>query len=145
MEELALASANMEIALWSVFGTGRTANATALLALILAIWVAARFSSVSLEKNVNLVGKIFLTAFAVGVFMMGLVVFGNIGGTFEGHAGALAALDVGNGDIDLGAGSQAFIEFMNSGGNLVGRIGGMLVLVAGLAIAVVPLWVKSSD
>ena len=29
MEELALASANMEIALWSVFGTGRTANATA--------------------------------------------------------------------------------------------------------------------
>ena len=77
--------------------------------------------------------------------MMGLVVFGNIGGTFEGHAGALAALDVGNGDIDLGAGSQAFIEFMNSGGNLVGRIGGMLVLVAGLAIAVVPLWVKSSD
>ena len=39
MEELALASANMEIALWSVFGTGRTANATALLALILAIWV----------------------------------------------------------------------------------------------------------
>ena len=145
MEELALASANMEIALWSVFGTGRTANATALLALILAIWVAARFSSVSLEKNVNLVGKIFLTAFAVGVFMMGLVVFGNIGGTFEGHAGALAALDVGNGDIDLGAGSQAFIEFMNSGGSLVGRIGGMLVLVAGIAIAVVPLWVKSSD
>ena len=145
MEELALASANMEIALWSVFGTGRTANATALLALILAIWVAARFSSKSLEKNVNLVGKIFVTAFAVGVFMMGLVVFGNIGGTFEGHAGALAALDVGNGDIDIGAGSQAFIEFMNSGGNLVGRIGGMLVLVGGLAIAVVPLWVKSSD
>ena len=145
MEELALTSANMEIALWSVFGTGRTANATALLALILAIWVAARFSSKSLEKNVNLVGKIFVTAFAVGVFMMGLVVFGNIGGTFEGHAGALAALDVGNGDIDLGAGSQAFIEFMNSGGNLVGRIGGMLVLVGGLAIAVVPLWVKSSD
>ena len=145
MEELALASANMEIALWSVFGTGRTANATALLALILAIWVAARFSSKSLEKNVNLVGKIFVTAFAVGVFMMGLVVFGNIGGTFEGHAGALTALDVGNGDIDIGAGSQAFIEFMNSGGNLVGRIGGMLVLVGGLAIAVVPLWVKSSD
>ena len=145
MEELALASANMEIALWSVFGTGRTANATALLALILAIWVAARFSSKSLEKNVNLVGKLFVTAFAVGVFMMGLVVFGNISGTFEGHAGALAELDVGNGDIDLGAGSQAFIEFMNSGGNLVGRIGGMLVLVGGLAIAVVPLWVKSSD
>ena len=145
MEELALASANMEIALWGVFGTGRTANATALLALILAIWVAARFSSKSLEKNVNLVGKLFVTAFAVGVFMMGLVVFGNISGTFEGHAGALAELDVGNGDIDLGAGSQAFIEFMNSGGNLVGRIGGMLVLVGGLAIAVVPLWVKSSD
>ena len=87
MEDMLIQSANMEIALWQNFGTGRTANATALLAIVVAVWVAARFSSVSLEKNVNLLGKIFVTAFAVGVFMMGLVVYGNIGGTFEGHAG----------------------------------------------------------
>ena len=99
MEDMLIQSANMEIALWQNFGTGRTANATALLAIVVAVWVAARFSSVSLEKNVNLLGKVFVTAFAVGVFMMGLVVYGNIGGTFEGHAAALAGLDAGNGDI----------------------------------------------
>ena len=77
MEDMLIQSANMEIALWQNFGTGRTANATALLAIVVAVWVAARFSSVSLEKNVNLLGKVFVTAFAVGVFMMGLVVYGN--------------------------------------------------------------------
>ena len=145
MEDMLIQSANMEIALWQNFGTGRTANATALLAIVVAVWVAARFSSVSLEKNVNLLGKIFVTAFAVGVFMMGLVVYGNIGGTFEGHAAALSALDVGNGDIDLGAGSQAFVGFMESGGNMLGKVGGMMMLVAGLGIAVLPLWINTND
>ena len=145
MEDMLIQSANMEIALWQNFGTGRTANATGLLAVVVAVWVAARFSSVSLEKNVNLLGKIFVTAFAVGVFMMGLVVYGNIGGTFEGHAAALSALDAGNGDIDLGAGSQAFIAFMDSGGNMLGKVGGMMMLVAGLGIAVLPLWINTND
>ena len=145
MEDMLIQSANMEIALWQNFGTGRTANATALLAIVAAVWVAARFSSVSLEKNVNLLGKVFVTAFAVGVFMMGLVVYGNIGGTFEGHAAALAGLDAGNGDIDLGAGSQAFIAYMESGGNMLGKVGGMMMLVAGLGIAVLPLWINTND
>ena len=145
MEDMLIQSANMEIALWQNFGTGRTANATALLAIVVAVWVAARFSSVSVEKNVNLLGKLFVTAFAVGVFMMGLVVYVNIGGTFEGHAAALAGLDVGNGDIDLGAGSQAFIAYMESGGNMLGKVGGMMMLVAGLGIAVLPLWINTND
>ena len=51
MEDMLIQSANMEIALWQNFGTGRTANATALLAIVVAVWVAARFSSVSLERT----------------------------------------------------------------------------------------------
>ena len=145
MEDMLIQSANMEIALWQNFGTARTANATGLLAVVVAVWVAARFSSVSLEKNVNLLGKVFVTAFALGVFMMGLVVYGNIGGTFEGHAAALSSLDVGNGDVDIGVGSKAFIAFMESGGNMLGKVGGMMMLVAGLGIAVIPLWMKTSD
>ena len=145
MEDMLIQSANMEIALWQNFGTGRTANATALLAIVVAVWVAARFSSVSLEKNVNLLGKVFVTAFAVGVFLSGLVVYGNIGGSYEAQASALAALDMANGDIDLGPASQAFLSQMADGGNPIGRVGGMLMLVAALGIAVIPLWVKTND
>ena len=56
MEDIIVQSAMAEIAMWDAFHTGRGANATGLLALILGFWVAARFSSVSLEKNGNLVG-----------------------------------------------------------------------------------------
>ena len=145
MEDMIIQSANMEIALWQNFGTARIANATGLLAIVVAVWVAARFSSVSLEKNVNLLGKVFVTAFALGVFMMGLVVYGNIGGTFEGHAAALSSLDVGNGAVDIGIGSKTFIAFMESGGNILGKVAGMMMLVAGLGIAVIPLWIKTSN
>ena len=47
-----------EIALWEVFSQARGANATVFLATVIAVWIAARFSSVLLEKNVNLLGKI---------------------------------------------------------------------------------------
>ena len=145
MEEALVQSAMAEIAMWNTFNTGRAANATGFLAIVLAVWVAARFSSVSLEKNVNLLGKVFVTAFAVGVFLSGLVVYGNIGGSYEAQASALAALDLANGDIDLGPASQAFLSQMADGGNPIGRVGGMLMLVAALGIAVIPLWVKTHD
>ena len=57
----------------------------------------------------------------------------------------MAGLDAGNGDIDLGAGSQAFIAYMESGGNMLGKVGGMMMLVAGLGIAVLPLWINTND
>ena len=54
MEGALVQSAMAEIAMWDAFAAGRTANATGFLAIVLAVWVAARFSSVSLEKNVNM-------------------------------------------------------------------------------------------
>ena len=145
MEEALVQSAMAEIAMWNTFNTGRVANATGFLAIVLAVWVAARFSSVSLEKNVNLLGKVFVTAFAVGVFLSGLVVYGNISGAYEAQASALAALDMANGDIDLGPASQAFLSQMADGGNAIGKAGGMLMLVAALGIAVIPLWINTND
>ena len=64
MEEALVQSAMAEIAMWDAFASGRSANATGFLAIVLAVWVAARFSSVSLEKNVNMLGKVFVKAFA---------------------------------------------------------------------------------
>ena len=37
MEDMLIQSANMEIALWQNFGTARTANATGLLAVVVAV------------------------------------------------------------------------------------------------------------
>ena len=48
MEEALVQSAMAEIAMWNTFNTGRAANATGFLAIVLAVWFAARFSSVSL-------------------------------------------------------------------------------------------------
>ena len=48
-----LASAGMEVALWDSFGGLRTANATGLLAAVIAVWIAARFSSVMIDKGAN--------------------------------------------------------------------------------------------
>ena len=145
MEDMIIQSAMAEIALWDSFAQARGANATMFLALVIAVWVGARFSSVMIDKGANLIGKVLCTAFAVGVFLMAFNLGGWISGTMEGHSAALAALDVGNGDIDIGAGSKGFIDFVESGGNIVGIVGAWLFFVSGLLIAVLPLWINPND
>jgi hypothetical protein len=50
----------MEGEIWMSFQTSRGANATLFLGIIIAVWVAARFSSVAVEKGVNSLGKIIM-------------------------------------------------------------------------------------
>jgi len=145
MEMTILESAMAEIALWEIFAQARGANATVFLATVIAVWVAARFSSVMLEKGANTLGKILCTAFALGVFMLGFNLGGWVSGTYDGHAGALAALDAANGAIDLGAGSSQYIENLASGGTMIGSIGAWLFYGAGFLIAVLPLWFNPKD
>jgi hypothetical protein len=52
-----ITSVTTEIALWELFQSTRGANTTAFLSGIIAIWVAARFSSVSVDKGVNTLAK----------------------------------------------------------------------------------------
>ena len=110
-----ITSATAEMALWEIFAQSRGANATVFLATVIAVWIAARFSSVLIEKGVNTMGKIICTAFAVSVFLLGLNLGGWVNGTYEGHAAALAALDVANGSVDIGNGSKNFITHGKSG------------------------------
>ena len=139
-----LQSVAIEISLWETFAGARGANATVFLATVVAVWIAARFSSVMIEKNANVLARVICTAFAVSVFLIGLNLSGLISGTYEGHALALTALDAANGDIDLGAGSQAWLN-AQSEGNMIASIGGWMFFTAGLLIAVLPLWVKTKD
>ena len=139
MEELALQSAMFEIGLWETYQTGRGANASVGIAMVIAVWVAARFSSVAMEKGVNLVGKIILTAFAASVALGGIALVGTIDAVWVGHANALAGLDVANGAVDLSAGSQLYVE-MNSDSNALRKTMGYVFYVAGFLIATVQLW-----
>ena len=40
---------------------------------------------------------------------------------------------------------MAFVDMMANGGNMIGKVGGMLMLVSGLAIAVLPMWINTND
>ena len=139
MEELAIQSAMFEIGLWDSYQTGRGANASVGIAMVIAVWVAARFSSVAMEKGVNLVGKIILTAFAASVALGGIGLVETIDAVWVGHANALAGLDAANGDIDLSAGSQLYID-LNSESNVLRKTMGYVFYVAGFLIATVQLW-----
>ena len=139
MEELVMQSAWFEVGLWETYQTGRGANASVGIAMIIAVWVAARFSSVAMEKGVNLVGKIILTAFAASVALGGIGLVETVDAVWVGHADALAGLDVANGDIDLSAGSQLYID-LNSESNVLRKTMGYVFYVAGFLIATVQLW-----
>ena len=139
MEELALQSAMFEVGLWETYQTGRGANASVGIAMVIAVWVAARFSSVAMEKGVNLVGKIILTAFAASVALGGIGLVETIDAVWVGHASALAGLDVANGAVDLSAGSQLYVD-MNSDSNVLRKTMGYVFYVAGFLIATVQLW-----
>ena len=139
MEELALQSAMFEVGLWETYQTGRGANASVGIAMVIAVWVAARFSSVAMEKDVNLVGKIILTAFAASVALGGIGLVETIDAVWVGHANALAGLDVANGAVDLSAGSQLYVD-MNSDSNVLRKTMGYVFYVAGFLIATVQLW-----
>ena len=138
MEELALQSAMFEVGLWETYQTGRGANASVGIAMVIAVWVAARFSSVAMEKGVNLVGKIILTAFAASVALGGIGLVETIDAVWVGHANALAGLDVANGAVDLSAGSQLYVD-MNSDSNAFRKTMGYVFYIAGLLIATVQL------
>ena len=63
----------------------------------------------------------------------------------EGHAAALANLDMLNGDVDISDGSKAFIENNASNANIIGTVGAYLVYIGGLLLAVLPLWVNPDN
>ena len=145
MEEMIMQSAMVELDLWKIFAESRQANTTVILATVIGVWIAARFSSVVMDKGPNLLAKIICTSIAVGIF---LIAFNNgywISGTMEGHAAALANLDMVNGDVDISPGSQAFIENNASNGNFIDTVGAYLFYVGGLLLAVLPLWMNPED
>ena len=65
----------MEMEIWNVWATNRIPGAIGGLTTIIAIWVAARFSSVASEQseeNKTVLGKVILTLFGGSVILWGI-------------------------------------------------------------------------
>jgi hypothetical protein len=128
----------MESEIWMSFQTSRGANATLFLCVIIATWVAARFSSVMIDKGINIIGKILGSVFSLSVFAIGWNLFTNIGNQWILHANALAALGEESSPI-----AKAFVA--EYGGELMTMPNpvGIAFLVSVFLIAILPLWIKT--
>ena len=61
MEEMIMQSAMVELDLWKIFAESRQANSNVFIATVIAVWIAARFSSVVMDKGPNSVSYTHLT------------------------------------------------------------------------------------
>ena len=60
----------MESDIWAALGAARIAAAINFMGGMVAIWIAARFASVAVEKGANLAAKVVLTIFGVCVVLI---------------------------------------------------------------------------
>jgi hypothetical protein len=133
----------MESEIWMTLHTARGANAGFLLWSIVAIWVAARFSSVAAEKGVNMVGKIICSIFALAVFGGNFVIGTLMMNSYIGHAMAFQMLkDTG---VEITPMASGFVEYWGTVPATMPNAIGMVLGTSGLLIALAPLWFNTSD
>ena len=133
----------MESDIWMSLHTARIANAAFLLSVMVSIWIAARFQSVAAEKGVNMVGKIIISLFALGVFMYNWVVGSSVMSTSSGFAKAFEML--GETGAELSPLATEYIAYFGTEATGMPHPVMMQVAVTGLLIAVLPLWFNTSD
>ena len=92
----------MESEIWMSFQASRGANATLFLGIIISIWVAARFSSVMVEKDAPVLGRVLASIFALTVLLFSWQMTTNIANEWIAHANALAGLGDQASDIAKG-------------------------------------------
>lgn len=127
----------MESEIWASFQASRGANATLFLAVIVSVWVAARFSSVMVEKDAPVSGRVLCTIFGLSVFLMNLELTTNIMNQWILHANAMAGL----GDSASPLAASFVAEY---GGELATMPHPIVLafLVSAALITILPLWVQ---
>ena len=133
----------MESEIWMSFQASRGANATLFLGVVIAVWVAARFASVSMDKGANAVGKVIISLFALSVFAAGWNMFTYIGNQFVGHAAAFEGLK--KSGVEISPLADGFIKTYGTEAITMPNMIGAAFLITGLLIAVLPMWVKTTD
>ena len=127
----------MESELWATFQASRGANATLFLAMVVAIWVAARFCSVMVEKEAPLSAKVICSVFSLSVFAMNWIIATNMANQLIGHANAMASLGESASPMAKGFAAQYGGEMATMPHPVA-----IALLVSGFLIAFLPLWMS---
>jgi hypothetical protein len=128
----------MESEIWMSFQASRGANATLFLGIIISIWVAARFSSVMVEKDAPVLGRVLASVFALTVLLFSWEMTTNIANQWIVHANALAGLGDQASDIAKGFAAQYGGDYATMPNPI-----GIAFLVSGFLIAFLPLWMSN--
>lgn len=128
----------MESEIWMSFQASRGANATLFLGIVISIWVAARFSSVMVEKDAPVLARVLGSVFALTVLLFSWEMTTNILNQWIVHANALAALGDQASDIAKGFVAEYGGEYATMPHPI-----GMAFLISGFLIAFLPLWISN--
>ena len=127
----------MESEIWATFQASRGANPTVFLAMVVAIWVAARFCSVMVEKEAPLSAKVICSVFSLSVFAMNWIIATNMANQLIGHANAMASLGESASPMAKGFAAQYGGEMATMPHPVA-----IALLVSGFLIAFLPLWMS---
>jgi|TARA_B110000483_G_scaffold207966_1_gene253261 hypothetical protein len=128
----------MESEIWASFQASRGANATLFIGIVIAIWVAARFASVLVEKDAPVLGRVLSSIFSLSVLLFGWNMTTNIMNQWTVHANALGGLGENASEIAKGFTATYGGEYATMPDPI-----GIAFLVSGFLIAFLPLWVKA--
>ena len=132
----------MELELWNIFQSSRGANATMILSVTIGIWIAARFASVARENDAPVLMKAIISIFALSGFAFGWMVITRAVNGWVVQATALS--DLRESGTELSPIASQYVEMY--GGEFMTNPGpiGMVYLISGLLIALLPLWLKDN-
>ena len=127
----------MESEIWATFQASRGANATLLLAIVVAIWVAARFCSVMVEKEAPVSNKVICSVFSLSVLAMNWTILTNMANQWIGHANAMASL----GDTASPIAKDFVAQYGGEMATMPHPVA-IAFIVSGFLIAFLPLWMS---
>ena len=130
----------MESDIAMLLGAGRIADAINFLGGIIALWVAARFASVAVEKDANIFAKITITIFGFCVVLTNLAFYVGSLWTWVGAARYLQALK--DSGVSLSPHATSYLE--SFGGladpSLLDKPIALLLNLSVLALIIGVLW-----
>ena len=133
----------MEMEIWNVWATNRIPAAIGGLSTIIAVWVAARFSSVASEQseeNKTVAGKILLTLFGGSVILWGVQNTLFAMGNWSVTANAFKTMKE-NG-LEVSNGAMRFADTYGAEPSLLNQPVSIVFFVTAFLIILYPIWFK---
>jgi hypothetical protein len=133
----------LEMAIWNIWSMNRITGAITTLAIIIAIWIAARFASVASEQseeNKNIGGKIILTLFGASVIGGGIM--SNLMSQRNWTVTADAFNNMKNAGMDLSPAATEFMTTYSGEPSLLNTPLALVFFVTAFLIILFPIWFK---